>query len=109
MVAIALPPPLFNVCQSSSGLASSTAFLSSSKISPTGVGVARATGSYKLGVVLFGEAVVPRVLLLELFTLFALVSGVDAAAHIPISMSANIVTPKIHFGKLGFRVMSVLL
>jgi hypothetical protein len=41
-----------------------------------------------------------------LLTFFALVAGVDAAAHIPINVSAKSVTPKIHFEKFAFLVMS---
>jgi hypothetical protein len=57
-------------------------------MSPTGVGVAIATGSYRLCVA------------------FAFVVGVVVAAHIPMKMTADVTTPKIHFEKFGLLLIS---
>jgi hypothetical protein len=64
-----------------------------------------ATGSYKLGAALPDDDVTTlrgSALLVVLLIFFALVEGVDAAAHIPINVRAKSVTPKIHFEKFGF-------
>jgi len=55
------------------------------------------------------EVTLRGALLLVLLIFFALVAGVDAAAHIPMNVSAKSVTPKIHFEKFGFLLISILL
>jgi hypothetical protein len=69
------------------------------------MGVAMATGSYKLGAALSDDDVTTlegSALLVVLLIFFALVEGVDAAAHIPINVRAKSVMPKIHLEKFGF-------